>query len=90
MRQNPQLDVFSFDGSIFSIRCDTKVIAFPGEGSPWTVRFMVEARKLRGSPKRLMSEYIEVSVLRSRIEIGAWSYEGTVCPLGGEYFSGVQ
>jgi hypothetical protein len=26
--------VFSFDGSVFSIRCDNKVIAFPGEGLP--------------------------------------------------------
>jgi hypothetical protein len=39
--------VFSFDGSVFSIRCDKKVIAFPGEGLPWTVCFKVEAKTLR-------------------------------------------
>jgi hypothetical protein len=84
------LTSFSFDGSIFSIRCNTTVIAFPGEGSPWTVRFTVEARKLRRSPKRLMSEYIEVSVWQSRIQIGSRSYEGTAGLLSGEYFSAVQ
>jgi hypothetical protein len=31
--------VFSFDGSVFSVRCDKKVIAFAGEGLPWTVCF---------------------------------------------------
>jgi hypothetical protein len=74
--------VFRFDGSVFSIRCNQKVIAFPGEGLPWTVCFKVEAKTLRCSPKRRMREYIDVSVWESRIRFGSWSYEGTVEPFG--------
>jgi hypothetical protein len=82
--------VFSFDGSVFSIRCNKKVIAFPGEGLPWTVCFRVEAKTLRRSPRRLMREQIDVSVWESRIRFGSRSYEGTVGPLGGRDFSNVQ
>jgi hypothetical protein len=82
--------VFSFDGSVFSIRCDKKVIAFPGEGLPWTVCFRVEARTLRRSPRRLMREHIDVSIWESRIRFGSWSYEGAVGPLGGRDFSNLQ
>ena len=39
--------VFSFDGAVFSIRCDTKVIAFPGEGPRWTVCSNKQAGALR-------------------------------------------
>jgi len=81
---------FSFDGSVFSIRCDKKVIAFPGEGLPWTVCFIAEAKALRRSPKRLMHEYLDVSVWESRIRFGSWSYEGAVGPAGGGNFSRVQ
>jgi hypothetical protein len=81
---------FSFDGCVFSIRCDKKVIAFPGEGLPWTVCFTVEVRTLHHSPKRFMSEYIELSVWESRIQVGSWSYEGKVGPLVGKYLSEVQ
>jgi hypothetical protein len=42
--------VFSFDGSVLSIRCNEKVRALPGEGLPWAVRFKVEARALRRLP----------------------------------------
>lgn len=82
--------VFSFDGSVFSIRCDKKVIAFPGEGLPWTVCFRVEGRALRSSPKRLMREFIDVSVWESNIRFGSSSYKGVVGPLGGRHSSIVQ
>jgi hypothetical protein len=82
--------VFSFDGSVFSIRSDKKVIAFPGEGLPWTVCFRVEARALRRPPKRLMQECIGVSVWKSRIEFGSWSCKGIVGPIGAGDFSQVQ
>jgi hypothetical protein len=83
--------VFSFDGTVFSIHCDTRVIAFSGEGPPWTVCFRVEAKTLRQeSKRRLMREYIGVSIWNSRIEFGPWSYEGRVEPLLGKSFSEVQ
>ena len=83
--------VFSFDGAVFSIRCDTKLIVFPGEGSPWTVCFRVEAKTLRQERKRrLMSEHIGISIWNSRIEFGPWSYEGTVGSLSGGGFANVQ
>jgi hypothetical protein len=70
--------VFSFDGSVLSIRIDKKVIALPGEGSPWAVRFRVEARNLRRLPKRLMRGAIGVSICESGITIGNWAYAGTL------------
>ena len=82
---------FSFDGSVFSIRSDKRVIAFPGEGLPWTVCFRVEAKTLRQqSKRRLMREYIGISIWNSRIIFGPWSYEGTVGSLSGEVFANVQ
>ncbi len=70
--------VFSFDGSVLSIRCDKKVIALAGKGSPWAVRFKVEARTLRRLPKRLMCEDIGVSIWESCITLGNWTYTGTL------------
>jgi hypothetical protein len=70
--------VFSFDGSVLSIRFDKKVIAFPGEGSPWAVRFRVEARTLRRLPKRLLCERIGVSIWESHITLGSYTYAGTI------------
>jgi hypothetical protein len=76
--------VFSFDGAVFSIRCNTKLIVFPAEGSPWTVCFRVEAKTLlQESKRRVMREHIGISIWKSRIEFGPWSFEGTVGSLGG-------
>jgi hypothetical protein len=70
--------VFSFDGSVLFIRCDNKVIALPGDGVPWTVRFKVTAGKLRFLPKRLKRESVNVSIWQSRITLGTWPYEGSI------------
>lgn len=70
--------VFSFDGSVLSIRCDKRVIALAGEGSPWAVRFRVEAGALRRLPKRFMREDIGVSIWESRLSIAHWTYAGTI------------
>lgn len=82
--------IFWFDGSVFYIRSEKKVIAFPGEGPPWAVSFRVEAKLLRQAPKRIMREQIAVSVWESRIRFDSWSYRGTVEPVGGSHSSGVQ
>jgi hypothetical protein len=82
--------VFSFDGSVLSIRVDKKVIALPGEGSPWTVRFRVEARTLRHLPKRLMHERTGVSIWESRITLGNYRYTGTLEEFGTTGPSRVQ
>jgi hypothetical protein len=70
--------VFSFDGSVLSIRLDKKVIALPAEGSPWAVHFRVEARTLRRLPKRLMLEGIGVSIGESHITLGSYTYAGMI------------
>ena len=70
--------VFSFDGSVFYIRCDKKVLALPGEGLPWAVRFKVEARTLRHLPKRLKRDHIGVSIWESQLTLGNYSYAGTL------------
>lgn len=82
--------IFRFDGSVFYIRSEKKVIAFPGEGPPWAVSFRVEAKLLRRAPKRIMREQIAVSVWEARIRFDSWSYQGTVEPVGGSHSSGVQ
>jgi hypothetical protein len=69
--------VFSFDGSVLSIRVDKKVIALAGEGSTWAVRFRVEAKTLRRLPKRLTSDQVGVSIWESRLTLGNYSYAGT-------------
>lgn len=74
--------VFSFDGSVFSIRCDNKVIAFPGEGLPWAVCFKVRAGELRRLPKRLMHDHIALSIWQSRLAIDGSACEGTIEPSG--------
>jgi hypothetical protein len=74
--------VFSFDGSVLSIRVDKKVIALPGEGSPWAVRFKVEARTLRRLPKRFTREHIGVSIWESRLTLGNYLYAGTLEEFG--------
>jgi len=70
--------VFSFDGSVLSIRCDGKVIALAGEGSPWTVRFKVAAGTPRRLPKRLMGGRVGLSICESRLRPGSWVYEGAL------------
>src|SRR5437879_3266775 len=70
--------LFSFDGSMLFIRCEGKVVALPGEGPPWAVRFSVEAGHLRRLPKRLMRDCIDVSIWESRLTIASHSYEGTI------------
>ncbi len=82
--------VFSFDGSVLSIRLDKKVIALPGDGSRWTVRFRVEARTLRRLPKRLMGEVIDVSIWESRITLGNCTYAGILEEFGTTDSSRIQ
>jgi hypothetical protein len=74
--------VFSFDGSVFSIRCDNKVIAFPGEGLPRGVCFKVRAGELRRLPKRLMHDHIALSIWQSRLAIDGSACKGTIEPSG--------
>jgi hypothetical protein len=70
--------LFSFDGSVLSIRCDGKVVVLPGDGLPWTVHFTAQCGKLRRVPKRFMHEHIEVSIWESRLRIDGSVYEGTI------------
>jgi hypothetical protein len=82
--------VFRFDGSVLSIRLNRKVIALPGDGSPWTVCFRVEARTLRQLPKRLMREDIGVSIWESHIALGNYTYAGTLEESGATNPSRIQ
>jgi hypothetical protein len=70
--------VFSFDGSVLTIRFDGKVVALPGEGLPWAVRFKANAGQLRQLPKRLMRECIYLSIWESRLTIDRKIYDGTI------------
>jgi len=70
--------VFGFDGSVLSIRCDGKVIALAGEGSPWRVRFELAASALRRLPKRLARDHFSLSIWESRLTLGSRVYDGTL------------
>jgi hypothetical protein len=78
------------DEAMLSIRFDKKVIALPGDGSPWAVSFRVEARTLWHLPKRLMRENIGVSIWESRITLGNCTYAGTLEGFGTTDPSRVQ
>lgn len=78
MVEDPTPVVFAFDGSVMTIRCVGRVVAVAGEGEPWPQRFSVEAGRLRTLPKRLRGYTIEVSIRRSRLQIGSSVYDGTV------------
>ncbi len=82
--------VFSFDGSIFSIRCDEKVIAFAAEGTPWAVSFKVRVGNLRLLPKRLMHDSARISIWESCISIGNRTYPGTLDGFGAADSSKIQ
>ncbi len=70
--------IFSFDGFMLSIRVDGNVVALPGEGLPWVVRFKMNAGQLRHLPKRLMRECIYLSIWESRLTIDRRTYEGNI------------
>ena len=70
--------IFSFVDGVLTIRCDDEVVAFPAEGRSWSKRYSLPAGKFNPLPKRLMREYIEVSVWRGKLTIGSWRYEGVV------------
>jgi hypothetical protein len=82
--------VFTFDGSIFSIRYDEKIIAFAAEGTPWTVSFKVRVGNLRRLPQRLMHDLAGISIWESRISIGNRTYPGTLDGFGTANPSRVQ
>jgi hypothetical protein len=82
--------VFSFDGSVLSIRCDKELIALPGEGLPWTIRFKVAARHLHRLPKRFISDKIGLSIWQSRITLGSRSYEGVLEQSGSANYTQIQ
>lgn len=68
----------SFDGKALSFRLTGNVVVLGADGSSWASSFSIPAGKLRHFPKRIMSAYVEVSVWRSRLNIGKYSYDGIV------------
>ncbi len=82
--------LFSFDGSVFTIKCDGKVIALAGEGVPWGVSFKVRAGALRRLPTRLMRENIGISIWESSIRIWNRTYPGTIGGFGDADPSKIQ
>lgn len=70
--------VFGFDGAVLTIRCVGKIVAMSGEGTPWRRHYTIPAEKLRNLPKRLMREWLEVSVWEGRLTIGRNSYAGVL------------
>jgi hypothetical protein len=69
--------VFGFDGKVFTLQCDEKVVATPGEGwGPWERRYAVEARYLRRLPKRLASGDALFYFRDSDFFINKWGYIG--------------
>lgn len=76
--EDTELLEVAFDGDVLSFRLPGNQIVLAAKGAPWKSRFSIPAGKLRRLPKRIMSEYVEVSVWRSRLNIGRHSYDGVV------------
>ncbi len=66
--------VFSFDGTLLTIRSAGKAVAMPAEGMPWPKHYQIPAERLRRLPKRLINDRIVVSVWGTRLNIGSNSY----------------
>jgi len=76
VEDNESVDVF-FDGEALSFRVGVNLVVLAGVGSPWRGRFTLPAGNLRILPSRLPGDHIDVSVWRSRLNIGRWCYEGS-------------
>ena len=67
---------FGFDGSVLTIRCCGEIVPMAANGKAWGAQFVIPAEKLRYLPKRLMQDYVEVSVRKGRLHIGHNCFDG--------------
>lgn len=66
---------FFFDGQVFTIQAEEKVIAFPATGDSWDRAYILPARALKSFlPKRLMRDKVEFSVWDGHLIIGNRRY----------------
>jgi hypothetical protein len=65
-----------FDGSVLTFCCAKKSIPMVAEGLAWTALYSIRAGALRQLPKRLMREWVEVSIWDSTLWIGNWRFSG--------------
>lgn len=69
--------VFTFDGSVLTVRAGGMLLPMPAEGSAWPQDYAVRLADLRLLPKRLMRPRIGVSVWEGKLTLDRLSLELT-------------
>lgn len=75
----PQLEenellFFTFQNGIFSIRLNSKTIAFPAVGKDWNEEYKIAIQNFSHFPKRINQNEVEISVWKENINIANWCY----------------
>lgn len=71
---------FTFNGTIFAIRCGEHVFAAVAQGKIWDCEYAVTAKNMRNIPRRLMADPVCVSYYEGRINIDRYRYRCASCP----------
>jgi hypothetical protein len=67
-----------FDGQILLFEINEKRVILQAEGPVWQFHYAIPAGQLRIMPKRLLSEAVDVSIWRNRLQIERSWYDGIV------------
>jgi hypothetical protein len=66
---------FSFDGSVFKIDCNNKIIACPAEGQAWEKSVTIKTKLLKHLPKRISKQNIFIHIWKEKFCIGSNRFE---------------
>lgn len=67
-----------FDGQTLSFQINGKKVILQAEGSAWEASYALPAGQLTAMPKRLLSEAVDVSIWRKRLQIDRSRYDEIV------------
>ncbi len=65
-----------FDGQILTFWVSGKTVILQAEGSAWGAHYFLPVGQLRIMPKRLLSNAVDVSIWRGRLQIDRSNFEG--------------
>jgi hypothetical protein len=69
---------FEFDGEVLKIRCEKELIAVPAQGKAWVQRYSISAGALKHLPKRLATQFIEVSIWDNALCLARRRFNGAI------------
>jgi len=67
-----------FDGQTLLFQINGKKVILQAEGSAWEAGYALPAGQLTAMPKRLLSEAVDVSIWRKRLQIDRSRYDEIV------------